>query len=204
MSFNIKFRAPSSPGTACAFKAPFIYNYSGSLDPAIDTAATPWAPTTATPLPSVLGDTHFAHQGCDDFILKVEHYDDGDNQACDSCPAPSTSTPTTVESFIYLPSGSSFDVPGYIVDYELVHVPQSVWTGDPEADYALAGTTVDTNSIYVASCRAIDPCCVVPDVVNADAVTVPGDVAFLQAKGATFAVAVKSRSAKTAISQTKG
>lgn len=201
MAFNIKFAAKPSGGKPCAFKAPFIYNYSGSLPAETDTLAAAWDPTATVALPGVLGDTTFAHGGCDDMILKVEHFDDGDVQACDSCPAPSTSTPTTVESYIYLPSGSSLDVPGYIVDFELVHVPIDLWTGDPEADYALAATTVDVNSIYVASCREINPCCVVPDVLNSDAVTVPGDEAYLLSKGGEFKESVKKRAAKEEITK---
>lgn len=186
MPFNIKFKQPAAPGSACAFKAPFIYNWAGSVDAGTDTSATPVDPTATVALPGVLGDTHFAHDGCDDWILKVEHYDDGDNQACDSCPAPAGSTPALIESFIYLPSGSSVDVPGFIVDYDLVAVPKADWTGDPEADYALAGTTVDVNSFYVASCRKIDPCCVVPPVVNGDGVTVPGDEGYIGGGGGSF------------------
>lgn len=191
MGFNIRFAEKPQTGS-CAFKAPFIYNYYGAIPVGTaTTVASPFAPLAANPLTGVLGTTHFATDGCDDLILRVAHYDNGDNQACDTCPPPSTSTPTVVNSYIYIPKGSSMDIPGYIVDYSFVHVPSAEWTGDAESDYALAGTTnadgavigvtSDTTILYVASCREINPCCLLPDV-TVGAVTVPGDVPYIEGK----------------------
>lgn len=196
MAFNIKFPQKPSAAGSCSFKASALYNTFVSVPVGTDTSVAPIDPTAVNPLPVVLGDTHFAADGCDDFIIKVEQYDDGDNQKCDSCPAPSTATPVNIEHYIYLPAGSSLDIPGYIVDFEFVTVPKSLWTGDAEADYALAGVTTDVDSIYVASCRKITPCCTVPDVTNNDGNIVPGDVTYLEGKGGSFPA--KGKTAKEA------
>lgn len=186
MAFNIKFPQKPSAAGSCSFKASALYNTYVSVPKGTDTAIAPIDPTSSSPLPVVLGDTHFAANGCDDFIVKIEQYDDGDTQKCDSCPAPSTAVPVNIEHYVYLPAGSSIDLPGYIIDYELVAVPRNLWTGDAEADYTLAGVTSDDDSIYIASCRAITPCCTVPNVTNNDGVVVPGDESYLGGKGGSF------------------
>ena len=188
MAWNIKF--PQKPATAgaCSFKTSALYNTFVKIDPETDTT-TAINPTLVNPLPVVLGETYFALDGCDDFILKVEQYDNGGGAECSTCPAPSTAVAANVEHYIYLPKGSSVDIPGFIVDYELVAVPSDLWTGVPETDYALATLTSDSvNKVYVASCRVIDTCCLVPDVTNLDGTLVPGDATYISDKGGNFPI----------------
>lgn len=195
MGFEIKF--PKKPDTGkCGASAPLIYNWTGTLAAGTPTTvAAPFDPPALAPLPGTLGETHFATDGCDDLILRVVHYDDAD-PTCDNCPAPTTVLPNFVESFVYIPRGTSLDLPGYIVDYDFVNVPATLWTGNPAVDYALAGTldgdgnpigvTVGDTLMYVASCRAINKCCLLPEVTIPEAtpIVIPSDEDYLTARTA--------------------
>ena len=150
---------------------PYVHQSDEVVLAATDTAAAPYNPFVAggVEIPAPLYNLSIATDGCDDWIARVEYMDTGND--CDPCTDPDAVTLQYLYYYIDACEARSFNN-GLYVDVDLVAVDKTLRTGDPAADFALAGATTQDARVRVYGDRATNNCCSLPEITNTRGVTI--------------------------------